>query len=385
MATYNTSGWIFTGTGTPTTLVPVTIEDDDPYMSPYLTDDFSEKITINGTTYTNPRGGTYELTFMDSGGVIHTEDLYAWYTGASYIFVPAPGSAFDDGSTVISTAGWKEYESGFEWAEVVGPPNVTCFTAGTLIETDSGPVAIERICTGDQVLTAEGLKTVRWKEYESGFEWAEVVGPPNVTCFTAGTLIETDSGPVAIERICTGDQVLTAEGLKTVRWIGQSPVSIVQLVANPKLFPIRITAGALGAGLPKRDLLVSRQHRMLVQSPIVRRMFGTSDVLVHAIKLIALPGIYVDQSVTEVTYYHMLFDEHQVVYAEGAPSESLYTGPEALKAISDSARDEVLALFPELADRDYTPEFATFAPDDKRQKKLVARHLKNGKPLLSHC
>lgn len=329
MATYNTSGWIFTGTGTPTTLVPVTIEDDDPYMSPYLTDDFSEKITINGTTYTNPRGGTYELTFMDSGGVIHTEDLYAWYTGASYIFVPAPGSAFDDGSTVISTAGWKEYESGFEWAEVVGPPNVTCFTAGTLIETDSGPVAIERICTGDQVLTAEGLKTVRW--------------------------------------------------------IGQSPVSIVQLVANPKLFPIRITAGALGAGLPKRDLLVSRQHRMLVQSPIVRRMFGTSDVLVHAIKLIALPGIYVDQSVTEVTYYHMLFDEHQVVYAEGAPSESLYTGPEALKAISDSARDEVLALFPELADRDYTPEFATFAPDGKRQKKLVARHLKNGKPLLSLC
>ncbi|WP_282181605.1 Hint domain-containing protein [Aliiroseovarius marinus] len=329
MATYSTNGWVFTGTGTPTTLVPVTIEDDDLFMSPYLTDDFSEKITINGTTYTNPRGGTYELTFVDSNGVTHTEELYAWYTGSSYIFVPKWGSAFDDGSIVLSTAGFVEFETGFEWAEVVGPPEVTCFTAGTLIETPCGPVAIERMCAGELVLTADGVKAVRW--------------------------------------------------------IGQSPVSRMQLAANPKLFPIRITAGALGVGLPKRDLLVSRQHRMLVQSPIARRMFGTSDVLVHAIKLTALPGIYVDQSVAEVTYYHMLFDDHQVVYAEGAPSESLYTGPEALKAISDEARDEVLALFPELADRDYTPEFATFAPDGKRQKKLVARHLKNGKPLLSHC
>ena len=323
MATYSTHGWIYIGTGFPTTLSPVTIEDDDPNMSPFLTDDLSEQITIGGTTYTNPRGGTYELTFTDSSGSTHTEDFYAWFTGTDYIIVPAPGSAFDDGSVVLSTAGWKEYQSGFAWADV--------------------------------------------------------------TCFTAGTLIETDSGPVAIERLRVGDQVVTADGPKPVRWIGQSPVSSPQLLNNPNLFPIRITAGALGIGLPKRDLLVSRQHRMLVQSPIALRMFGTTDVLIHAIKLTELPGIYVEQSATEVTYYHMLFDAHQVVYAEGAPSESLYTGPEALKAISDEARDEVFALFPELADRDYTPEFATYAPDGKRQKKLVERHLKNGKALLSHC
>ncbi|WP_298909603.1 Hint domain-containing protein [uncultured Aliiroseovarius sp.] len=323
MATYSTQGWIWSGTGVAITLQPVTIEDDDPLMSPYFTLDSSEEITIGGTTYGDIYGGTRELTFTDSNGVTHTEDFFWWNSGATSVFVPAPGSAFDDGSVVVSDGGAKEIFSGFAWTDV--------------------------------------------------------------TCFTAGTLIETDRGPVAIEDIHEGDQVLTSDGLKPVRWIGQSPVSSLQLLDNPKLFPIRIAAGALGIGLPKRDLLVSRQHRMLVQSPIARRMFGTSDVLVHAIKLTALPGIYVDQSVAEVTYYHMLFDDHQVVYAEGAPSESLYTGPEALKAISDEARDEVLALFPELADRDYTPEFATFAPDGKRQKKLVARHLKNGKPLLSHC
>lgn len=323
MATYSTQGWVWTGTGTPITLQPVTFEDDDPFMSPYFTDDHSEELTIGGTTYVNPRGGTFELTFVDSNGVTHTEDFYSWAAGTANIFVPAPGSAFDDGSVITGIGGWQNTSTGFAWTDV--------------------------------------------------------------TCFTAGTLIETDRGPVAIEDIQTGDQVLTADGAKTVLWIGKSPVSTPQLMDNPRLFPIRMTAGALGVGLPKRDLLVSRQHRMLVQSPIAQRMFGTTDVLIHAIKLTELPGIYVDQSVSEVTYYHMLFDAHQVVYAEGAPSESLYTGPEALKAISDNARDEVLALFPELSDRDYSPEFATFAPDGKRQKQLVARHLKNGKPLLSHC
>ncbi|NDW53251.1 Hint domain-containing protein [Aliiroseovarius sp. PrR006] len=323
MATYSTQGWIWSGFGTPITLQPVTIEDDDPFMSPYFTLDPSEEITIGGTTYGDIYGGTRELTFTDSNGVTHTEDFFWWASGTTNIFVPAPGSAFDDGSIIISDGGAKDITSGFAWTDV--------------------------------------------------------------TCFTAGTLIETDRGSVAIEGIQEGDLVLTADGLQPVRWIGKSPVAPLQLLSNPKLFPIRIIAGALGAGLPKRDLLVSRQHRMLVQSPIAQRMFGTTDVLIHAIKLTQLPGIYVDQSVSTVTYYHMLFDEHQVVYAEGAPSESLYTGPEALKAISDDARDEVLALFPELADRDYAPEFATFAPDGKRQKKLVARHLKNGKPLLSHC
>jgi hypothetical protein len=321
MATYNLKGWIWSGPAGTVTLQPVVIEDDDPNMSPYFTDDFSEEITIEGTTYTNPQGGTYQLTFRDPDGVVHTEDFFAWNTGSNHIFVPAPGSAFETASEVLSSAGWQNWTTGFAWTDV--------------------------------------------------------------TCFSKGTLIETAHGPIAIEDIRVGDLVRTANGPKPVRWIGSSPVALDQLLGNPKLYPIRIVAGALGDGLPKRDLLVSRQHRMLVRSPIARRMFGTTEVLVHAIKLTQLPGIFVDQSMNRVTYYHMLFDDHQVIYAEGAPSESLYTGPEALKAISDAARDEVMTLFPELADQDYTPEFATFSPDGKRQKQLVARHLKNRKPLLS--
>ena len=78
-------------------------------------------------------------------------------------------------------------------------------------------------------------------------------------------------------------------------------------------------------------------------------MFGTDEVLVAAKHLLSLDGVELAEDVTEVTYVHVLFDRHEVVYAEGAQSESLYTGEQALRAVGDSARAEIFALFPELA------------------------------------
>lgn len=135
--------------------------------------------------------------------------------------------------------------------------------------------------------------------------------------------------------------------------------------------------------MPERDLLVSRQHRMLVRSDITKRMFGEDEVLLPAIKLCELPGIFVDEKVKEVEYFHMLFDTHEVVYAEGAPSESLYTGPEALKALSIQAREEIFTLFPEIAEPDYLPVAARPFPAGKKQKQLVERHKKNCQELLT--
>lgn len=195
-----------------------------------------------------------------------------------------------------------------------------------------------------------------------------------VVCFTKGTLIKTRNGDVAVENLAIGDEVLTADDtFKTIRWAGGRNVSAADLAANPKLRPIRILAGALGNGMPKRDMLVSRQHRMVLSSPIAKRMFN-GDVLVSAIKLTGLPGIFVDNAVESVEYFHVLFDKHEIVFAEGAASESLYTGPEALKAVSPKARKEILTLFPELANKEYKAESAMMIPTLKQQKELVAQH-----------
>lgn len=206
-----------------------------------------------------------------------------------------------------------------------------------------------------------------------------------LVCFTEGTQIETDTGQRPIETLRAGDLVLTADaGLQPLRWIGKRTVSDHEMATHPKLAPVRIVAGALGNGRPERDLLVSRQHRMLLSSPVAERMFGAREILVPAIKLTDWPGIFVDQQTQGVTYFHMLFDRHEVVLAEGAWSESLYTGPEALRGLSPEARDEIAVLFPELISGDPLAEPARVMPDQgRRLRHLVARHLKNDLPLYS--
>ncbi|MFG6083375.1 Hint domain-containing protein [Paracoccus litorisediminis] len=195
----------------------------------------------------------------------------------------------------------------------------------------------------------------------------------DVTCFCTGTLIATPTGDVPIEDLRVGDLVMTADhGPQKIRWIGSS-----ETLAKGKLAPVRICAAALGNGLPRRDLLVSRQHRMLVRSRIARNMFLAEEVLISAIKLTELPGILVDESLGAVTYFHMLFDSHEIVLAEGAESESLHTGPVAMAAIPDAARQEIYHLFPELADAEFEREFARLVPEGKMQKSLIRRHIKN--------
>lgn len=203
-------------------------------------------------------------------------------------------------------------------------------------------------------------------------------------CFASGTRIFTPSGEVPVEQLSVGDAVLTMDhGQQQIRWIGKRKLRTAELKANPKSRPVRIGAGALGNGLPKDDLIVSPQHRVLVNSVIVHRMFDVREVLVPAIKLVGLNGITVVEDTQDVEYWHFLFDTHQIVWSNGAPTESLFTGPEALKTVSPAARAEIMALFPKLAKARFRPDTARHFPArGKTIKQLVARHIKNKKPLV---
>lgn len=202
-----------------------------------------------------------------------------------------------------------------------------------------------------------------------------------LVCLTSGTMIETEHGSICINELSAGDKIKTQDnGLQEIRWIGRRYVDGKALFQNPNFFPVRILAGALGDGLPTSDLLVSRQHRMVASSKIAERMFGKTEVLVSAIKLTELPGIFVDNDVQSIEYFHVLFDRHEIIFAEGSPTESLFTGPEALAALDPAAIEEILLIFPEVAELEHFQEPARFIPDNKFQRKLVSRHLKNGHP-----
>ncbi|MBO9433280.1 Hint domain-containing protein [Ruegeria sp. R13_0] len=224
-----------------------------------------------------------------------------------------------------------------------------------------------------------------------------VTGPTNasgefedVPCFASGTLIETSEGLVRVEDLKVGDQVLTYDnGMRPVCWIGARDLSEAQLDAKPHLKPIVIRADALGPGYPRRDLIVSPQHRILVSSAIAKRMFNCQDVLLPAKKLLPLSGVDVLDDLSDgIRYHHILFDQHEIIWSNGTPTESLFLGPLTMQAISPEARQEIKELFPECAAIDFQPLTARLVPEKgKWMAKLVERHQGNRKPLFDgqHC
>lgn len=141
-----------------------------------------------------------------------------------------------------------------------------------------------------------------------------------------------------IEELRVGDLVCTLDnGPQLIRWIGRRDLGRHDLTANAHLRPVLIKRGVLGA---ERDLLVSQQHGILM----------ADQTLVRAKFLAEAKGnpVRIANGRRSVTYIHLLFDEHQIIFAENTRSESLYPGKMAFAAMGVAAQTELRELFPDL-------------------------------------
>ncbi|KIN71338.1 Hint domain-containing protein [Sulfitobacter guttiformis] len=181
-----------------------------------------------------------------------------------------------------------------------------------------------------------------------------------VICFTPGTRIATGDGARLIEDLREGDMVQTKDsGLQPLRWIGRRRMTGARLFAMPKLRPIRIAGGALGLARPEDDLLVSPEHRLLIKGAVAQSLFNTPEVLVTAKDLINGTTITVDMQVRDVTYIHVLLDEHQILLANGLESESFHPASAAFASLDQTDRKRLLAEYPQL---EYDPHtYGSFA------------------------
>ena len=172
---------------------------------------------------------------------------------------------------------------------------------------------------------------------------------PFVPCFTSGAMVLTERGTQAVETLRKGDFIMTRDsGFKAIIWIGIQEISGLTLAVNNALQPISIRRGALSKGCPNCDMMVSPQHRMLQSGLQAELLFGTNEVLVKAKHLVSLPGVSA-MSATAVTYVHFMFDQHEIVFADGAWSESFQPGERALSGNGGGQYRELAAIFPELS------------------------------------
>jgi Hint domain len=178
---------------------------------------------------------------------------------------------------------------------------------------------------------------------------AEAVGLASAVspCFTPGTQILTERGEIPAELLRVGDRVVTRDnGIQEVRWIGLSRMYVQDFIVSPHLLPVSIRQGALGKGLPDRDLVVSPNHRVLVAAERTSIFFAEREVLVAAKHLQAQGVGTVESSGT--VYIHFMFDRHEVILSNGAWTESFQPDDQTLKGMGNAQRLELLELFPAL-------------------------------------
>ncbi len=203
-------------------------------------------------------------------------------------------------------------------------------------------------------------------------------------CFVAGCLIETPAGPRPVDKLVTGDVVLTADGgAERLVWVGRSRITWAEQMASPRKRPVRIGTDALGAGTPERAFMVSPHHRVLCRSSQTARLSGAEEALVPAMALTELPQVRLMPSLPGLDYVHLACASHVLLLVEGLAVESLLPGPPAIEAMSPAQR---IALAEDLGWTNAT--WGQIAPARpilslRKAERLVTRSIRSGQPLVT--
>jgi hypothetical protein len=218
--------------------------------------------------------------------------------------------------------------AGGDAGSFAGSANPTTFAP---LETLTSPTEGEWVYQGTIFFRGETL-LVGTQEGAGSFVFGKVAAPddykvpgildpdsidrsPFLVCFLEGTRIATPQGERAVERLAIGELVLTADGRAVpVKWIGRQCIRHPRVVAAPQLEPVRITAGALGDGLPHSDLHVTAAHGMVWEGLVVNAGALVNGTTIRFVPLSEMPEVF--------TWYHVETEVHEVILAHGAPTET---------------------------------------------------------------
>ncbi len=233
----------------------------------------------------------------------------------NFNFAPSPGTAADLGP-LGPFGGEGVDDNQFTVGEDISGSN-TVYIGDILIEGNLYPVMT---AGGDYPLAPGGNVFILVPDFlpepssfPASFDFTpDVIEETYSYCFAAGTRIATEAGEAEVQKLAPGDLVRTADGrLEPVRWVGRQTINH-QFNAGFAL--VRIAAGALGDSLPKRDLVLTGDHAMVLDGCLVN-----ASALVNVDTISFVPRAGMDDL---VTVYHVETERHEALLAEGAASES---------------------------------------------------------------
>ena len=322
------------GTATSTTVLNGGYLDVAGLLSgAYTTSGYSGTVLARGIASSTvvSAGG---VAYADAGGTTISSILEAGVVDGSGAYETVFGSGLTSG-TIVNSGATQEMLGGVASGTAVASGGHIVISSGTetgltlavgadvdvrhLTYVSGGTASVD---TGDVLTINEGTAqyTIQLAGSYTGevFQTAADSGGSGtlvtlaVPCFCPGTLIRTISGEVRVETLAVGDHVITVAGrAEPIKWIGRRSYAARFLAGRPHLMPILIRAGALGGALPRRDLRVSPLHAMFLHG-----------VLVPAGQLVNGSTIVQERDCLEVHYLHIELAQHDLIWAEGAPSET---------------------------------------------------------------
>jgi hypothetical protein len=131
------------------------------------------------------------------------------------------------------------------------------------------------------------------------------------SCFLRGTLITTPEGDVQVEDLRVGDLVVTHKGVSEIKWVGRRMIDPKAIDKPRDTLPVRMMAGSVAENVPERDLLISPDHCMFLEESLIPAKFLVNGTTIT------------QETVLEpFEYYHIELEQHSVILAEGAQTET---------------------------------------------------------------
>lgn len=158
---------------------------------------------------------------------------------------------------------------------------------------------------------------------------ADIAG---LACLGGGTMVATLDGPLPVDWLRPGDQVLTRDnGYQPLLWLGQARLP---RHPPPEARPLQLSAGALGPDLPAHPLVLGPAQPVLLAGPEPELWFAEAEMLAPARDLAGL----VRPVHGRPTLYHLLFAAPEVILAEGLWLASVQATPDHLARLPDRLR-----------------------------------------------
>lgn len=267
-------------------------------------------VTVEGGTLVLQAGNSYSGGTTINGGTLEVAHANGAGTGA--ITMAAGNQTLVLDSAAFSNGDFANVIEGFGAGDKIDLAGVTNATSVNLGANNELLVSLSNGST--LTLHLDPSESFAGEYFHLGTDSAGglYITEDSQPCYCPGTLILTERGERPVEDLVIGDRLVTASGaVRPIKWIGRRSYSGRFILGRADIQPICIQAGALGTNRPRRDLWISPHHAMYLEG-----------VLIEAHALVNEASIVQPMNSTDVSYFHIELDSHDIIIAEGALSES---------------------------------------------------------------